>query len=225
MHIFFDFDSTLVSKESLDEVITHALKYHPERTRLIREIEAITNAGMEGTLPFTESLRKRFAVLAPTREQFTHVGEMLRSHVTDGMHEAFSTLRGQGMELYIVSGGFYESVLPVAKDLGVPETHIRTNQCIYGDDDTCTIDTNSPNYSDDGKTPVITFLKARDGIVGPTCMVGDGANDLSAYTSGVVDHFICFTGHKQRKAVMEVSPHTAQSSSSLVDCIFRLSAV
>ncbi len=51
MTIFFDFDSTLVSKESLDEVIALALADSPDRIEQTEAVAAITDKGIGGRDP------------------------------------------------------------------------------------------------------------------------------------------------------------------------------
>ncbi len=130
-----------------------------------------------------------------------------------------------GITPYIISGGFYDSILPVALKLGVPKSHVVTNTCIYDKDGICFIDTSSPAYSDDGKAPVIMYIKKRDGLVGPSCMIGDGSNDIKAYELNMVEHFCGFTANIERKIIKERSPHIAQSSEELVQFISSINTV
>ena len=55
--LFFDFDSTIVSVEGIDELAQIALANAPDRAARVAAIHAITNAGMEGAIPIDESLR------------------------------------------------------------------------------------------------------------------------------------------------------------------------
>ena len=58
-HLIIDFDSTFVTVESLDELAHIVLKDNPESAQRLEMIKAITRAGMEGSIPFDESLSKR----------------------------------------------------------------------------------------------------------------------------------------------------------------------
>ena len=62
-HLIIDFDSTFVTVESLDELAHIVLKDNPESVQRLETIRAITRAGMEGSIPFDESLSKRLKLL------------------------------------------------------------------------------------------------------------------------------------------------------------------
>lgn len=213
--VFFDFDSTIVTKESLDETIAYALATHPERDRVVREIEEITNLGMEGKLPFTQSVTRRLATLSPTRTDFEAVGAELRKHITAGMLDVFAELEQSGTCTYIVSGGFRESVMPTARTLHVPEERVLTNIPVFDTNGTFMhpLET-SLLWTDAGKTAAIQAVRARDDIA-YAVLVGDGANDLAAYTAGAVDMFVGFGANIVRESVKKAAPRWANSSGEL----------
>ncbi len=226
-HLFFDFDSTIITKESLDEVISFALRKNPNRQNIMRNIEDITRTGMEGNLPFTLSLKKRISVVPLTKTDFQTVGNELANHVTEGFSELINEIETKKIAIcYIVSGGFFDSILPTAKLLSIPKTRVFTNHCLYDENGkVVSIDNEQPCFSDKGKTDVIEYIKKTYKITGNTCLVGDGANDLSAYQAGVVDHFCGFTGNQKRKIITENSPHLANSAKDLRSFIFSVFTV
>ena len=59
VQLIFDFDSTIVAIEGLDELARLALADDPQRTRTMEAIEAITRDGMTGAIGIDESLRRR----------------------------------------------------------------------------------------------------------------------------------------------------------------------
>lgn len=216
MHsVFFDFDSTIVTKESLDETIMKVLAAHPERERIVKDIEAITNLGMEGKLPFTQSVRRRLETLPLTRSDFEAVGNELQVHVTEGMRDVFAELMNRGVATYVVSGGFRESVYPTATLLGVPAERILTNVGVFDSRGVFLHpEEGSLLWTDGGKTAAIQAVRARDGVTS-AILVGDGANDLAAYTAGAVDHFIGFGANVVRESVRNVAPAWVLSSEEL----------
>ncbi len=212
---FFDFDSTLVSKESLDTVIAYALEDTPDKDHIVATIESITNRGMNGEIPFTESARLRLATLPLHRSHFEHVGTLLTEHITPGMPELFLWLTTRGVDTYIISGGFYESVSPTATLLRVPAERVYTNRCTY--DNTGMVqgpDKTSLLWTDKGKDPVIRNILSRyEHSV--SALVGDGANDLAAYAQGAVDHFCGFGAHVVRPKVQNEAPHFARTTDAV----------
>ncbi len=226
MTIFFDFDSTLVSKESLDEVIALALAEADGRAELLREVEEITKAGMEGTLPFTESVRRRLAVVPLWHRHFEAVGDTLTQHITADMPNLVAELQAAGHHVYIISGGFRDSILPVAKVLGIDPQRVFANHCRYdGHGRVLSVTTDNPCFTDDGKMPVIEAIVAAASPPRPYLMIGDGGNDLKAYTSGTVEHFCGYTEHVSRDIVRQSGVPCAASVSALRDFILSLPAV
>ena len=222
--IFFDFDSTVVSKESLDEVIALALASTSHSETLHQQVEEITNAGMEGTLPFTESVKKRLAVTPLKKEYFEQVGEALTANITDGLPDLIHQLHSLKYHVYIVSGGFRPCLLPTAKQLGIPSERVSANtyQCdthghVVGPD------TDNPCFTDHGKAPVIQHIEAATHPPRPYVMVGDGSNDLRAYTEGVVDVFFGFTAHIERDVIKTHAPKKAATVKELRNLIFNVS--
>jgi D-3-phosphoglycerate dehydrogenase len=224
--VCFDFDSTVVTKESLDLVIERALEEAPNRTELMTTVESITNASMNGQLPFTESLQRRFAVVPLTLAQFEAIGQILCDHITPGMVDVFAALAERKVSTFIISGGFRPCLLPVAERLGVAAERVIANEVFYAGDGAVTgIDTDSVCYSNHGKTPVIEQVRDRFSITGPIVMVGDGANDLQAYQNGAAEHFIGFTANVRRDLVVQNAPLIADCTSMLMSHLRTLLGV
>lgn len=214
--VFFDFDSTVITKESFDEIILHRLSSHENKEKLKKQIELITNQGMEGSIPFTESLRQRFEVVPLTKNDFTDMGNELTKYITEGFRELFKYLKDINIKIYIVSGGFEDSVLPTAKLLGVTPDNVFCNTCNYDSlGNALEIEKDNPCYTNDGKAPVITHIKKIHNLTESTCMIGDGSNDLNAYASNTVEYFCGFTGNVARKIIIDNAPNTAQTASEL----------
>ena len=220
-HFFFDFDSTLVTKESLDMVIESALAEAEHKDELVAKVNEITDLGMEGKLNFTNSLTERFAVVPFSRGHFEEVGEVLRAHITPGMTELFAEMAKEGVSAFIISGGFRESILPVAHELGVSEDRVFTNTVIYDAAGAVVgIDTENVCYTDEGKAPVIEHIKKTFDLAGEFVMVGDGANDLKSYELGAATDFCGFVANAKRDVIVERAPHVAHTTAELRAFIF-----
>lgn len=197
-------------------VIATALAGAPNQAELVAKVEAITNLGMEGKLAFTESLQQRFAVVPLHKTHFETVGSELCEKLTEGMADLFAWLRQEDISTFIISGGFKESILPVAEKLGLDSEHVFANTVVLDDaGNVFGIDTDNVCYTDQGKAPVIEHIKNQYGLSGPVCMIGDGANDLKAYELGVADYFCGFTANVERTVIKEQAPVTADSVSEL----------
>ena len=73
--VIFDFDSTLISVESLDEILSSKVQSNQELTSRLR---SITDRGMSGDLPFSESLRLRLELVRPVLEDVRAFGNRAR---------------------------------------------------------------------------------------------------------------------------------------------------
>lgn len=214
--IFFDFDSTVCTKESLDEVIALALSEHPDQEKLVSKVEAITNQGMNGELDFKQSLEARFAVCPLHRSHFDAVGKKLTKQLTPGMKELFTWLQKNGWQTYIISGGFLPSVLPSALELGLDEQHVFTSGLRCNDQGAVEgVDHSSLLWTNLGKTPVIQHLANTQNLRPPLVLVGDGSNDLAAYQAGMVDHFVGFGANVVRDKIKTQSPQFVESTEAL----------
>ena len=220
--VFFDFDSTVVSKETLDHAMARVLDAHPEKTRMVHEIEKITTLGMEGKLDFKESVKRRLAAVPLSRQILEETGDAMLDEITPGLPEAFAWLEQNGHIVCIASGGFIECVRPVAERLGLTDDRIYTNRFLYAEDGTVLgVDENALLWTSEGKTPVLNAVRKdhpREKIV----MVGDGANDLKAFESGAADIFIGFGAHAVRKSVKEKAEHFVHSASELLEKLQEL---
>lgn len=222
MAVFFDFDSTVVSKETLDDAIARALHAHPERKRIVREIEDVTRLGMEGKLDFTESVRRRLEVVPLTRAHLEETGTAMKDALTPGIEDVFDWLREQNHPTYIVSGGFEECIAPVAEQLEIPKDRRLSNRFVFSPDGLVTgVDEASLLWTSEGKTPALRTMRANHSEE-PLIMIGDGMNDYRAYESGAADHFIGFGGHVVRQPVKDKAPHFAHSTAELWDLLKKL---
>ncbi len=81
---------------------------------MLAEIESITRMGMDGDIPFSESLARRLAIARPTREGLAQLGRELAGELTDGAEGLIARAFARGHEVWLVSGAFREVLLPAA---------------------------------------------------------------------------------------------------------------
>jgi D-3-phosphoglycerate dehydrogenase len=213
--IFFDFDSTVVKKETLDNAVAQALSAHPERDRLVREVEEITKLGMEGKINFMDSVLRRITTVPLSKKLLVSRGTHMLGEITAGIPEIFAWLREKGHTTHIVSGGFAESVEPVARKLALPDDRWHTNRFTFDANEFVSgVDQNSPLWSNDGKAPVLRALRTRYPAE-VFVMVGDGYNDYRAYEGGAADIFIGFGANVIRESVLAQAPFFVKSTEEL----------
>lgn len=195
-----DFDSTLVSVESLDELARISLEGHPDKELKLAQLHAITNQGMNGGLPFDESLRRRLELFEADRHHVARLGELLKEAITDSALELEDWFEENADNIYIVSGGFADYILPVARELGIPASHVFANRFIYDEAGKITgFDDSLPMSRPGGKALQVAQLELPD----PVVMIGDGMTDYEVRARGSADEFWVFTQHVARPAVVE----------------------
>jgi len=214
--IVFDFDSTLLSVESLDFAVERSLADAPDGAGRARALSALTDQGMAGELDFRSSLEQRIAIAGLTQASVAEAREALRAHLTPGMADLLSGLRGQGAHVAAVSGGFVELIAPALGDLGIDDAN--ANSFVFDKAGAVVdFDRANPLSRSGGKARVVAALKART-QARRTVMVGDGMTDFEAFADGAADHFIGFGGVASRAAVKARAPAWADS----VDTLARL---
>jgi phosphoserine phosphatase len=96
--VAMDMDSTLVTIESIDEM--------GDLLGIRAEIAAVTAQAMRGEIDYTESLRRRVALLAGLEEAALERICEERMHLSPGADALVARCRGLGIRTLLVSGGF-----------------------------------------------------------------------------------------------------------------------
>lgn len=205
--IIFDFDSTLVPVESLEEVLRASVS-DPD---VLRWVEEITRRGMEGELDFRASLEARLALAAPTLDAVRATGRALADAPTPGARDCIASLAADGHEVRIVSGGFRDVILPAARTLGVAADRVHAVSTRWAPDGSFA------GLVEDGfvdskmaGTRALAAAWPR-----PVIAVGDGATDMALATEGIADTFVAFTGHVRRRFLDEADVPEAGSMPDL----------
>lgn len=214
--VIFDFDSTLVPCESLEELCKAA----PDLSAAQREeIEQITAAGMDGTISFEDSLRRRLALARPTRPEAVALGRRLGDQLTAGAGALVKRLGAAGHEVWIVSGGFREVLLEVGAALGLPEERVQGVQCEWSEEGAFA-GLDSANGFLISKVEGLSRLLERPAH--PSVGVGDGATDLALKEAGFLQHFIAYTEHARRMGVVDQADFEAANMEALEEILGTL---
>ena len=197
-NIIFDFDSTLIQKESLELILEPLLEGNPQK---LQEIERITNLGMQGDLNFRDSLEQRLSIASPTKQSIKDFADKYCPEIlTDGVKELIDKLRDSHYQIWIFSGGLTESIEPFADYLQIPRENIFAVKLEWNSDGSfkCLDNTNGACDS-----KLVAFDKVKDRFDGEIIAVGDGYTDYQLFEAGLADKFIAYTEHIERKAVIE----------------------
>lgn len=170
--ICFDCDSTLSKIEGIDELA--------RRVGLGEEFSALTDAAMNGDKALEEIYAQRLALIQPCRADLDWLSERYNNELVEGVEVVFAWLAQHNKTVHIVSGGLFDAILPLAKRLNVPSSHLHAVE-VYFDENGAYVgyDTLSPLTRNGGKAAVIKSL-----LSSRVVMVGDGQTDLEAQTVG-----------------------------------------
>jgi phosphoserine phosphatase len=165
--VCFDMDSTLIQTEVIDELA--------ELAGVGEQVRAITESAMNGEIDFSESFKKRMALLEGLSEDVLH-NVAINLPITKGAHRLMRALKYYGYKTAILSGGFTYFGDYLQKELGID--YVFANQLEIKDGKL------TGKYLGeivDGakKAEYLQAIADKEGIhINQTIAVGDGANDL-----------------------------------------------
>lgn len=199
-YLIIDFDSTFVTVEALDELATIALKNNPQKKTIAEKISKITKLGMEGKIPFSKSLDKRLSLFKANKRHIKKLVSIIQKKITPSINRNKIFIKNYAKQVYIISGGFTEYILPVAEDFGIPSSHVLANKFIFDKmGNVSGFDTTNPLSQTNGKAKAVAKLKLKGKII----VVGDGYTDYQIVKSGLTDKFFAFTENVKRLSVIK----------------------
>jgi D-3-phosphoglycerate dehydrogenase len=197
INVVIDFDSTFVSVESLEEFAQMCLKDNPKRESILLKMREITKLGMEGKIPFHQSLSQRFALFTPSKKQLEAFIRKLTKYITPSIRANKAFFKENADHIYIISGGFVDYIYPIVKPFGILRGHILANTFTYNKNGEINgYDKSNPLAKTRGKVVTVKKLKLNNLTV-----IGDGYTDLEIKKQGVADRFYAFTEHISRAPV------------------------
>jgi phosphoserine phosphatase len=167
--IVFDVDSTLIQGEVIEMLAARA------GAQAEAEVRAVTEAAMRGELDFTESLRRRVAVLAGLPVSvLDEVADKLE--LTPGARTTIRTLKRLGYRCGVVSGGFTRVIQHLVDELRLD---FRAANELEVSDGLLTGRVIGEVVDRPGKAAALRRFADSYGIPLEQCVaVGDGANDI-----------------------------------------------
>ncbi len=201
-----DFDSTFIQVETLDELAATALEGKPDRPEIVEKISEITRLGMEGRIPFDESLRRRIALLTAEKSHVQKLTKRLKHKISPSIKRNKSFFKKHGKKILILSGGFKEIVIPIVKSYGIPEKNVFANTFIFSKSGQISgFDKKNPLSKEGGKLELIKSLNLTDEIY----VLGDGHTDYQLKEAGLAHKFFAFTENVKRESVVEKADREA----------------
>lgn len=194
--LIFDFDSTLIQTETLDELATIVC---PHDTQIASKIAQITDLAMNGEIDFFQALSQRVAILKLNQSHLEIFKHLVLDKISNSVLQHKTSFEANANRIYIVSGGFNELIYPVSDFLGIARNHVFANQFILDENQNVVgVNTDSFLAHSGGKARCIDSLN----LEGEIYMIGDGMTD--AEVKDTLPHvlFYAYTEHVKREKVL-----------------------
>ena len=207
-YFVIDFDSTFTKVEAFDVLAEISLKDHPDQKSMVKQIIAITNQGMDGSLSFRESLEKRVALLSPNKRHLEQLVIVLREKVSESFKRNKDFFQQYADNIYIISNGFHAFIDPIVMEYGIKQENIFANRFQFDEQGNVTgFDKENPLSANNGKVEQLKRLN----LPGDVYVIGDGYTDYEIKHAGLANKFFAFTENVERENVLKNADHIAPS--------------
>ena len=205
-YFIIDFDSTFTQVEALDVLCEIALEGKSDKDEALKKIQDITDAGMEGSLSLSESLEQRIEILKAHRDHLPPLISRLSKQVSKSFKRNKEFLKNYAANIFILSNGFKDFIVPIVAKYGIPEKNIFANDFVY-DEQGNIVDFNrsNPLSRNGGKPNQIKELN----LSGEVFVLGDGYTDYEIKKAGLANKFYAFTENVRRESVLSNADHVA----------------
>jgi phosphoserine phosphatase len=188
-HIVFDFDLTLIDRESFAELMARVLDG--------------SGASDAARLRFTDTVRRYNSGKAGLGDLLFLVSwlqAVTRRHVSDYighrcaridpvLHGLIGDLLRDGHPVHILSSGYREWVSPIVEAWGIAPRNVTANGLFWLGGRARMVRP-SPLHSHGGKSRVIRHWRRSGRLDGPALMIGDGPADYAPFRDGLVQGFV-----------------------------------
>ncbi len=204
----FDFDSTFIQVEALDVLCEIIYENNSNGQHVLSEIQRLTNLGMEGKLSLKESLTQRIELLQANRDHLGTVIEALRHKVSNSVIRNRSFFKQHADDIYIISNGFKEIIIPIVQEYGIKPEHVLANTFRFDHNGKIIgFDEKDELCENKGKVLKIKSLNLKGEVI----MIGDGYTDYETMQGGAATKFYAFTENVSRAVVVEKADRLAPS--------------
>ena len=214
--VIFDFDSTIIDSESLERLADYALIDNPRRQEIIKDVVNITNQCMRGEISFDVSLSKRLELISLNAHHVAILQNEVMTHISKSFIRNIEYINNNKDQLFVISGGFKEIILPVSQSLGLLDAHVFANEFVFEGENIVGVNTNNPLSQAGGK---IAAAKIVAESFPQIVMVGDGYTDYTVKEAGIAELFIAYTEFTARDAVVRVADKIASSFDGVIGLV------
>jgi D-3-phosphoglycerate dehydrogenase len=207
--LIFDFDSTLIQTETLDELAKIACL---NDIQIATEIARITDLAMNGEIDFFQALSQRLAILKLNQSHLEIFKHLVLDKISNSVLQHKTSFEANANRIYIVSGGFNELIYPVSDFLGIARNHVFANQFLLDENQNVVgVNTDSFLAHSGGKAQCIDSLN----LEGDIYMIGDGMTDVEVKDTLPHVLFYAYTEHVKREKVLAKADKIIESVDEL----------
>ncbi|OEY72344.1 phosphoglycerate dehydrogenase [Salegentibacter salarius] len=207
-HFVIDFDSTFTQVEALDVLGEISLANDPDKKKNLAEVEALTDKGMKGEMSFRESLVERLRLLKANKNDLPALVESLSERVSFSFVRNREFFNDHHENIYIVSNGFKEFIVPIVEPYGVKPKNVFANTFEYdAEGNIVSFDHDNVLSSNNGKVEQLKKLNLK----GDVYVIGDGYTDYEIKAAGLANKFYAFTENVERANILEKADHITPS--------------
>jgi len=206
----FDFDSTLTQVEALDVLAEISLANKPaeERNKIVKQIQEITDLGIDGEISFTDSLRRRIDLLKAHKNDLEALITLLKGKISKSIERNKEFFIDHANQIYVISAGFKEFIIPIVAEYHISPERVYANTFEFdAQGNIIGFDTNNYLSQHNGK---IACLKAMN-LPGEIHVIGDGYSDFVMREAGIAHKFFAYTENVAREKVLPVADYITPS--------------
>ena len=218
-YLIIDFDSTIITAETLEELAKISLNDDPKKDIKIHQISSITEKAMNGEIHFMDALNERIKLLHANQSHLNILKKELNEKLSPSFKSIENYIQKHTTNIYVVSGGFTELIYPVVKEFGISKEHIFAN--VFTFDKTGLINGVDPSQFLAQKPGKIDAVKSLN-LDGTVIVIGDGYTDYQIKKAGLAHHFIAYTESVSRPNVIKKGDIIATSFNEVIDFINNL---
>lgn len=217
-YYIIDFDSTFIRCEMLEELAKISLQNNPKKKEILDEIVSICDLGMEGKIPFQESLRRRLQLIVVNKKHLSRLIQKLKNNITPSILKNRQFFLEHHKNIYIISGAFKECIIPITRQFDINDDHILANTFMYDTrGNIIGVDTTNPLAYKHGKAKAVQKLQLKCTIY----VLGDGYTDYEIKKLGAADYFVAFTENVKRSNVIKNADYVVKNFEEFLQLIKR----
>jgi len=208
INFIIDFDSTFIKTEALEELLKVSVKDKKNSQKILIEFSQLTNKGMDGKMPFRKSLIDRIKILNANKSHIDKLVKKLIKNISSSVKRNKDFFKKYSENIYIISGGFKEIILPIVKNYFIKEENVFANTFNFDSKGNITgIDESNLLSHNNGKIKQLKKLNLKGNLY----VIGDGYTDYELKKAGIAHKFFAFTENVERKIVLENADHVTPS--------------